>query len=93
MNVKFSKGHLTPPKPKSENIEKSIGSYKKMVNMFFVAEDETFLMMIILVNRWEFLFRFAAPSLKCRIGTNFNKNNVYDGFIKLLKQKSTPRKF
>ena len=34
MNVKFSKGHLTAPKPKSEDIEKSIGRIKKMVNMF-----------------------------------------------------------
>ena len=29
LNVKFSKGHLTPPKPKSEDIEKSIGRIKK----------------------------------------------------------------
>ena len=29
MNVKFSKGHLTPPKPKSEDIEKKIGRIKK----------------------------------------------------------------
>ena len=29
MNVKFSKGHLTPTKPKSEDIKKSISRMKK----------------------------------------------------------------
>ena len=29
MNVKFSKGHLTAAKAKSEDIEKSIGRIKK----------------------------------------------------------------
>ena len=29
MNVKFSKGHLSAPKPKSEDIEKSISRMKK----------------------------------------------------------------
>ena len=39
MNVKFSKGHLTPSKPKSEDIEKSIGGIKNdtPVNMFFAS--------------------------------------------------------
>ena len=50
MNVKFSKAHLTHPKPKSEDIEKSIGRIKNG-KYVFVAEGETFLMMIILVNK------------------------------------------
>ena len=29
VNVKFSKGHLSAPKPKSEDIEKSINRMKK----------------------------------------------------------------
>ena len=37
--------------------------------------------------------RFAAPPLNVVLGQISTKNNVYDGFIKLLKQKSTPRKF
>ena len=33
------------------------------------------------------------PPLNVVLGQISTKNNVYDGFIKLLKQKSTPRKF
>ena len=51
MNVKFSKGHFGAQKHKNKGIFKKYESEEKMIQMFLVAESETFLIVIILVNK------------------------------------------